>query len=161
MEYAGVREHDMLFSGSMLKLTLLYASFELVERVNALAPHITAGSAADFFDKVKADFDPRIVNAVPKITPGPWRQASYDKALSATANASGTFTVKMSPVHDQELRSIFNNQNQNEGAKGLHPETWFLVLQWQQRCGRFFGVVSETGIWMATDYIKDDADQPR
>lgn len=157
MEYAGVREHEMFFSGSLLKLTLLYASFELVARVNALAAHVTAGSAADFFAKVKADFDPKIVNAVPRITPGPWRNVSYDKALSVTPTAGGNFSVAMSPLHDQDLRSIFNNQNQNEGAKGCMRRLGFSFVNGNNDAAGFFGVVTETGIWMATDYIKDDA----
>lgn len=160
MEYAGVREHEMFFSGSLLKLTLLYASFELVARVNALAPHITAGSAPDFFAKVKADFDPKIVNAVPRITAGPWRHVSYDKALSAAPTTGGNFRVAMSPLHDQGLRSIFSNQNQNEGAKGCIRRLGFSFVNGNNDAAGFFGVVSETGIWMATDFIRDDAAPP-
>ncbi|MHC2148652.1 hypothetical protein [Pseudomonas sp. 210_17 TE3656] len=160
MEFAGVREHEMLFSGSLLKVSLLYTSFELVARVNAVAPHITAGSAADFFAKVKSDFDPKIVGAIPKISAGPWRQVSFDKALTATANASGNFSVTMSPRHDQELRSIFNNQNQNEGAKGCMRRLGFSYVNGNMDAAGFFGVATETGIWMATDYMKDNPAEP-
>jgi len=43
VKYAGVKMNDMFFSASLLKATLLYASFELVSRVNELAPSFLPG----------------------------------------------------------------------------------------------------------------------
>lgn len=151
MDYAGVRETDMYFSGSLLKVALLYASFELVARVNKLAPLITAGSVRDFFVKVNQDFEPKIANAVPKITPGPWRKVQFDKALMATTDASGTFRVTMSPRHDQDLRSIFLDQNQNVGAQECMHRLGFSYVNGALEAAGFLGLVAQTGIWMATD----------
>jgi hypothetical protein len=160
MDYAGVRETDMYFSGSLLKVALLYASFELVARVNKLAPRITAGSASDFFVKVNQDFESKIAKAVPKIPSGAWRKVQFDKALTATADASGTFRVTMSPRHDQDLRSIFLNQNQNVGAQECMHRLGFSYVNGALEAAGFFGLVAQTGIWMATDYIKDDPPDP-
>ena len=160
IDYAGVRETDMFFSASLLKVSLLYASFELVARVNELAKGITAGSAKDFFVKVNQDFDPKIANAVPKITPGPWRKVQFNGALAATADASGKFQVTMSPRHDQDLRSIFNNQNQNVGARECMRRLGFSYVNGALEAAGFLGLATETGIWMATDYINDNPPGP-
>jgi hypothetical protein len=160
MDYAGVHETDMFFSGSLLKVSLLYTSFELVSRVNQLAPLITAGSAKDFFVKVNQDFDPKIANAVPKITPGPWRKVKFDEALEATADASGVFKVRMSTRHDQDLQSIFANQLQNEGAKACMKRLGFSYVNGALDAAGFFGITTELGIWMATDYVSDSPPAP-
>jgi hypothetical protein len=160
MDYAGVRETEMFFSGSLLKVALLYASFELVARVNTLAPLITAGSAKDFFGKVGQVFDPKIANAVPKITPGPWRKVQFDGALVATADASGAFRVTMSPLHDQDLRSIFLDQNQNVGARECMHRLGFSYVNGALEAAGLLGLVTETGIWMATDYVDDNPPGP-
>src|SRR5262245_54876459 len=40
VRYAGEKENQMLFSASLLKVALLYASFELRARLNKLAPTV-------------------------------------------------------------------------------------------------------------------------
>jgi hypothetical protein len=137
-------------------VALLYASFELVARVNELAPLITAGSAKDFFAKVAQDFDGKIANAVSAIPPGPWRKTAFDQVLTATADASGVFSVQMSPRHDQDLRSIFSNQNQNNGARDCMRRLGFSYVNGALDAAGFLGLVTQTGIWMATDYIPDN-----
>jgi len=160
MDFAGVRETDMFFSGSLLKVTLLYASFELVARVNELAKQITAGSAMDFFTKVNQDFDHKIANAVPKITPGPWRKAQFDKALAATPTAQGKFQVALSTEHDKDLRTIFALQNQNVGARECIHRLGFSYVNGALAAAGFLGLESETGIWMATDFVEDNPPGP-
>jgi hypothetical protein len=160
LEYAGVKETDMFFSASLLKASLLYTSFELVARVNKLAPLITAGSANDFFAKVKQDFDGKVANAVPQITPGPWRKVQFDGALTATANASGVFSVTMSDRHLQDLDSIFSNQNQNTGARECIRRLGFSYHNGALAAAGFLGLVTEHGIWLASDFISDDPPAP-
>jgi hypothetical protein len=160
MDYAGVKENDMYFTASLIKVALLYTSFELVARVNALAPLVTAGSEKDFLIKVNQDFEPKIANAVPQVTPGPWRKTSFDTALAATADASGVFRVTMSARHDQDLRSIFSNQRQNVGAQECMRRLGFSYVNGALDAAGFLGLVTETGIWMATDYISDDPPGP-
>jgi hypothetical protein len=156
MEYAGVRETEMFFSASLLKVALLYTSFELVSRVNELAPLITAGSAAEFFVKVRKEFSGKIENSVPQINPGVWRKVNFKEALTATSDASGVFRVSLSTRHDQDLRSIFSNQNQNLGARNCMHRLGFSYVNGALDAAGFFGITSQTGIWMATDYIPDN-----
>lgn len=152
IDYAGVRETEMFFSASLLKVSLLYASFELVARVNALAPSVTAATAAEFLDKVKRDFAPKIENAVPRIKPGAWRKVSFDQALTATASGPNQFRVSLSATHDADLRKIFTDQNQNISPRDTMHRLGYCYVNRALDAAGFFDPQTETGIWMATDY---------
>jgi len=152
IDYAGVRETEMFFSASLLKVSLLYASFELVARVNALAPSITAATAAEFLDKVKRDFSPKIENAVPRIKPGAWRKVAFDQALTATAAGPNQFRVSLSAKHDADLRKIFTDQTQNTSPRDTMHRLGYCYVNRALDAAGFFDLQTETGIWMATDY---------
>ena len=160
MEYAGVRETEMFFSGSLLKVALLYTSFELVARVNALAPQITATTPKDFFTAVDREFGATIADAVPQIKPGPWRKVAFGEALTAAPDGSGGFSGTMSAKHDRDLRSIFSNQRQNTGARNCVRRLGFSYVNGALDAAGFFGVVTELGIWMASDFISDSPPAP-
>ena len=152
MDYAGVRETEMFFSASLLKVSLLYASFELVARVNALAPAITAATPAEFLDKVKRDFSRKIETAVPRIKPGAWRKVAFDTALAATPNGPDHYRASLSTQHDTDVRSIFANQGQNTGAHNCMHRLGYCYVNRALDAAGFFDADTETGIWMATDY---------
>jgi hypothetical protein len=156
MDFAGVREDEMYFSGSLLKVSLLFASFALVARVNEVAPGISATNANDFFSQLEQAMGADIAASVPQIKPGVWQQVKWGEALIATPDASGEFSVTMSPRHEQDLRSIFANQNQNNGARECMHRLGFSFVNGAMDAAGFFGVVTETGIWMATDYVIDN-----
>lgn len=156
LEYAGVKETDMFFSGSLLKVALLYTSFELVARVNKLAPLINASSEKDFFAKVNQDFDAKIAASLPLITAGPWRKVKFAEALKATPDGSGTFNVKLSTAHRAHLESIFANQRQNTGATECMHRLGFSYVNGALKAGGFLSLISKQGIWMASDFISDD-----
>ena len=84
MDYAGVHETEMFFSASLLKVAMMYASFELEAQVNALAPVLTATSATKFLDRVRREFTATIERSVRRIRPGPWRTPSFSQTLTAT-----------------------------------------------------------------------------
>lgn len=152
MDYAGVRETEMFFSASLLKVSLLYASFELVARVNALAPGITAATAPEFLDKVKRDFSGKIENAVLRIKPGAWRKVAFDKALTATPSVPNQFRVSLSATHDADLRKIFADQGQNQSPRDCMHRLGYSYVNRALDAAGFFDPQTETGIWMATDY---------
>jgi hypothetical protein len=156
MDFAGVKEDEMYFSGSLLKVALLFASFALVARVNEVTPDISATSAADLFAQLEQAMGTEISAAVPQITAGPWQRVKWAEALTATSDASGQFSVTMSARHEQDLRSIFSNQNQNNGARDCMHRLGFSFVNGSLDAAGFFGIVTETGIWMATDYVIDD-----
>jgi hypothetical protein len=152
MEYAGQRETEMFFSASLLKVSLLYATFELLLRVNVLALSITATTPVEFFDKVKRDYARKIENAVPKIPPGDWRKVAFDKILTVAPNGVDQYRVTLSADHDTDLRNVFIHQRQNEAANRCMHRLGYSYVNGALDAAGFFDASSETGIWMATDY---------
>jgi hypothetical protein len=142
----------MFFSASLLKVSLLYASFELVARVNALAASITAATAAELLGKVKRDFSGKIENAVPRIKPGAWRKVAFSEALTATPSGPNQFRVSLSETHDADLRKIFTHQRQNDTPRDCMHRLGYSYVNRALDAAGFFDLQTETGIWMATDY---------
>lgn len=155
MEYAGVNEQDMYFSGSLLKVTLLYASFELVARVKAVAPSIAATTEADFFAELERTFGPTIAGAIPDITTGPWTKVSWSQVLRVVPSGSG-FTVEMHPTHLADITRIFADQNQNTAARDSMHRLGFSYVNGALAAAGLYGPQTKRGIWMATDYVTDD-----
>lgn len=156
MDFAGIKEGEMFFSGSLLKVSLLYASFALVARINEVAPDISATSTRDFFVKLEQELGAQIADAVPQVSSGVWQRVKWSEALSAAKDASDQFSVTMSTRHEQDLKSILANQRQNDGARECMHRLGFSFVNGALDAAGFFGVVSETGIWMATDYVIDN-----
>jgi hypothetical protein len=159
MEYAGVHESDMYFSGSLLKVSLLYASFELVARVNAIAPSIVATTEADFFAELDKRFGPTIAGAIPNITSGAWQKVTWAQALRALPTGGG-FTVQMHPTHRADIERIFANQNQNDAARDSMHRLGYSYVDGALAAAGFYGAQTQRGVWMATDYISDDPAGP-
>jgi hypothetical protein len=102
---------------------------------------------------------------VPRILPGEWRKVAFDKALSATPVSPGRFRVSMSaqprpnprpavpgPWHDADLRSIFAEQRQNDGARDCMHRLGYSYVNRALDAAGLFDLETNKGIWMATDY---------
>jgi hypothetical protein len=94
----------MFFSASLLKIALLYASFELCTRVNKLAPTIV-WDWKPFFASVES--------AIPSIPNGNWRRMKLDEILRNTASDAGVLRFGFTRQHCADLRAIFADQNQD------------------------------------------------
>jgi len=152
MDYAGVNETKMYFSASLLKAVLLYASFELVAQVNALAPTITAPTARRFFDAVEREFNSTIERSVRRIKPGAWRHTSFRQALTAVSTGTNQWRVRMSDLHERELREIFADQNQNITPRNTMHRLGYSFVNRALETAGFLDTDTDTGLWMATDY---------
>ena len=152
MDYAGVNEDKMYFSASLLKSVMLYASFELVAQVNALAPTISAPTARKFFDAVEREFSTTIERSVRRIKPGAWRSTSFRQALTAQSAGANQWRVVMSEVHDRELREIFINQRQNITPRNTMQRLGYSFVNRALETAGFLDTDTDTGLWMATDY---------
>jgi hypothetical protein len=151
VKYAGVKENDMLFSASLLKVTLLYASFELVSRVNKLAPSFPGGSPRDFLANVQKAFGPSIASAIPWIPNGEWRKVKFDAALTPTRGVSGIYTVKLSPVHRANLETIVANQLQDWAARACMRRLGYSYVNGALAAAGFLDLKTKKGIWYAND----------
>src|SRR5262249_8830229 len=110
VKYAGVKENDMLFSGSLLKIAALYASFELCACLNKLAPTV-AWDWKPFFAAVRS--------AIPRIPehesdgkmPSKEREMKVDDVLRITNTTdAGVLTFDLKPEHRADLEDIFIKQ---------------------------------------------------
>lgn len=152
MDYAGVREAEMFFSASLLKIVLMYASFELVKQVNELAPALTATSARKFMAAVQSTFGPAIERAVGRIPKGDWRKVRFGELLAATPSGGGQFRVALSTAHRDDLTEIFANQSQNTTpGRSMRRLGYSLVNRTLEAAG-FLDTTTGVGLWMATDY---------
>lgn len=152
MDYAGVHETQMFFSASLLKLVLLYASFELVAQVNALAPALTATSAAKFLDRVRREFSATIERSVRRIPAGRWRTVSFGQALTATPAGANQFRVALSGTHETHVGKIFSEQNQNNSPRDTMQRVGYSYVNRALEAAGFLDADTGVGIWMATDY---------
>jgi len=152
MDYAGVNEGNMYFSASLLKSVMLYASFELVAQVNALAPTITAPTARAFFDAVEREFSNTIEHSVRRIRPGAWRKTAFREALTATSVGTNQWRVRMSDVHERELREIFEKQFQNITPRNTMHRLGYCFVNRALETAGFLDTDTDIGLWMATDY---------
>ena len=156
VDYAGHKENEMSFSASLLKVALLYASFELVARVNKLAPTLTATSPADFFSKVSGSFAQEVRSSVPFIPPGDWREVKFAEVLAATEDAPGKYSVRMRKTpHRDDLVDIFARQRSDDGARNCVRRLGFSYVNGALAAGGFLSVKNKSGIWLATDYLAD------
>lgn len=152
MDYAGVNERNMYFSASLLKSVMLYASFELVAQVNALAPTISAPTARKFFDAVEREFGATIERSVRRIKPGAWRKTAFREALTATSVGTNQWRVRLSDVHERELREIFEKQFQNITPRNTMHRLGYCYVNRALETAGFLDTDTDTGLWMATDY---------
>jgi len=89
------RRHGNVFSGSLLKIAAMYAAFQLRHAVNDLAGALDPNlSIPDFFNKVRATFDPQIKNAVKLLTDRGFHQVpKYETIFTPTPGGDGKYTV--------------------------------------------------------------------
>ena len=152
MDYAGVREAEVFFSASLLKVVLLYASFELVAQVNALAPALTAPSATRFLDRVRREFSATIERSVRRIPAGPSRRVNFAQVLTATPAGAEQFRVALSPTHATHVAKIFAEQNQNTSPRDTMQRLGYSYVNRALEAAGFLDAETGVGLWMATDY---------
>jgi len=66
--HAGLREREMHFSASLLKVAAAYAAFQLRQSVNSFAQNSAAATPADLFSDMELTLNPPILSAVPFLT---------------------------------------------------------------------------------------------
>lgn len=151
VKYAGVKENAMFFSASLLKVTLLYASFELVSRVNKLATSFPGGSPTNFFDNVKKAFGTSIASAIPWIPNGERRKVKFREALTPTLGGSGVYTVKLSTQHRADLERIFADQLKDDWAIACMHRLGYSYVNGALAAAGFLDAKFKNGIWYAND----------
>jgi len=149
--YAGEKEEQMYFSASLLKLTLIFASFEMVARVNKLATHLLpGGKPEEFFRNLQLAFGDDIAVAIPWIPEGKWKTVKFDQVLTATRGMSGVYKVKLNETHRKHLETIVINQMQDWAARNCMHRLGYSYVNGALAAGGFL-YDSTKGIWYGTD----------
>ena len=149
VRFAGVKMNDMYFSASLLKVTLLYASFELMSRVNELGPRfLPGGSPEAFLDNVRLAFGPSITSAVPSIPAGEWRNVKFGATLVPKRRGSGVYTVELDTT---DLKDIFADQNQDRAARACMRRLGYSYVNGALAAAGLFDPKAKKGIWYAND----------
>jgi hypothetical protein len=160
LDFAGHLATDMFFAGSLLKASLLPASFQLVAEINKMRWLLRAPSEAGFFAGLGRAFDAKIAAAVPTISPGFWRRVSYRKMLKATPEGADTYTVALSDEQQADLTRMFAEQDDNAPATRSIRRLGFSYLNGALAAGKFLDLRTANGIWLATDFVKDSKPSP-
>ena len=142
VKYAGVQEKHMFFSASLLKVALLYASFELRSRLNKLAPTIL-WDWRPFFASV--------ASAIPSIPDGDWKKMKINEIMISAASDSGVFSFDLRRRHRADLNAIFADQLQDWAARACMHRLGYSYVNGALAAAGFFDPKSKKGIWYAND----------
>jgi hypothetical protein len=143
VKYAGVNENEMFFSASLLKLTLIYASFELRSRLNKLAPTI----AWDW-----KPFHAAVASAVPSIPVGPWQKMKINELLAITATSdAGVLSFDLKREHRSDLAAIVADQWSDKWASACMRRLGYSYVNGALAAAGFLDLKTRNGIWYAND----------
>jgi hypothetical protein len=143
VKYAGEKENLMFFSASLLKVSLLYATFELRSRLNKLAPTVL-WDWKPFYAAVAA--------AVPSISNGAWNKINISETLRISAStAAGVLTYDIRPRHLVDLEAIFKYQFQDVAARASMHRLGYSYVNGALAAAGFFDPKTRNGIWYAND----------
>jgi hypothetical protein len=151
VEYAGVKENDMLFSGSLVKVALLYASFELRARLNKLGPTV-AWDWKPFFAAVKS-----VIPWIPDHesdgkTTSREKEMKIDEILMITNTTNaGVFSYDLRPEHRADLEAIFAHQLQNRPPQNVVHRLGYSWINGALAKAGFLDLKTRKGIWLGND----------
>jgi hypothetical protein len=151
--HAGIRYGDSFYTASLAKVGALYAAFELLRSVNALARQVTAPQA--LFARLHADFDPVIDAAVPSIALEPgltraMRLPKYEQIFLASPAAGGLACSFSAGFLDNIRKMIIKGSN--DAAAGCIRLLGYSWINGSLHAGGFFFPPAQTGIWLAGTY---------
>ena len=143
VRYAGVNENEMFFSASLLKLSLIYASFELRSRLNKLAPTV----AWDW-----KPFYASVASSVPSIPVGPWQKMKVNDLLAITATSdAGVLSFDLKREHRSDLAAIVKDQFTDKWASACMRRLGYSYVNGALAAAGFLDLKTRNGIWYAND----------
>ncbi|MCX4966362.1 hypothetical protein OHA98_16260 [Streptomyces sp. NBC_00654] len=157
--WAGHRQNEVHFSGSLVKLLAMYAAHTLRFFSHQLLLEQQPSSSDAFFLALSSDFDQKIKNATPsaitiqhgsdptKIVP------AYRTVLEPQLDAAGRpIGVEFTFDYRTQLRGMLLQQ-QNAGAAASIHGVAFGFMNAKAGDDGFFRKQTQQGIWLAGDYL--------
>lgn len=154
---AGIRQDEVHYSGSLLKVAVMYASFELLASVQRLADVLKVKDKDDVFAKVKKAFKAPIESAVATFTSSAQftdehRLPKYEVMFQTTPSEKGdwlTFAFRKS--YEQELEGMIPGGHNHNTRNCVHA-LGYSFLNGVLAAGGFFDASSKNGLWVAGDF---------
>lgn len=168
--YAGNANHDKrYYSGSLLKVAALFATYELLDLVNRYAPQLTARSPGGRLQELSAMFDPRIRSSI-VFPPETVRRNRAPAKLERDMLVPDYKHLLREKQSDEGLRFALSTESENKltimidqgEGRGATAYIHRLGYAWINGLLQKAGFIRSTrdgqadpGIWLAGDYTKD------
>jgi hypothetical protein len=151
--YAGFRDTEMHYSGSLLKVAAMFAAFELRQSAADFAQNEGDCTAGVVFNDLKAAFDQDIANAVPRLLTEPGitdaiRLPKYPNIFASPQGlASGGCAMSFSAGLTNNVRGMIVPSDNNMASATIQAlgYSWINGLLSQ---GGLFDQNTNTGIWL-------------
>jgi hypothetical protein len=176
--YRGHNHNDMLYVGSLAKIYLMYAAYELMHRVEMQAKKLIKGGLSTntfgwqnkIFAELKKAWGPKLDAAFPPPLPSGFPRLG--DIFQITPNGDVHFSERIPALTDAELDAI----GEFGAPKGKFRDWMRLTLRWSNnsaasKCilalsypyingvlgsGGFFDKTTRNGLWISGDYLGHD-----
>ena len=147
--HAGLREHEVHYSASLLKLAAMYAAFELRNAANVFA----SPPPLDALERLGATFKDDIDAAVPRITttPGflpPAPQPNYRSVFATLPRLDGGVAFEFSAAFSTAMREMIVMSNNAAAASVIKGLGYSWINGVLSHAG-LFAEATLNGIWLA------------
>jgi hypothetical protein len=147
--YAGIKDNDMYYSGSLVKVGALYAAHDLRAAARLHAATQTFADEASFRTSLASAVNP--TGAVPKLRAMSVGLAPSLKDILVGFKPSGPNKVEFLPAYQNHLNDVLHNP----GARGIIRPLGYSYINVSLMRSHFFNPATENGIWLAGDYSGD------
>jgi hypothetical protein len=140
------------YTGSLVKMGVLYAAFALLEMVKRFATLRSPKSANDLFTVLRTDMNDAIEQSSPLIRGANTKQRlpSYEKVL-AVNGSGGKLLIGFNTTYSSDLRLMIVHSDNDAAGRCIHG-LGFSYLNGALEKGGFFDTKSKKGIWNAGDF---------
>ena len=157
--WAGLREREMHYSGSLLKIAAMYAAFDLRASADQLASQGGLTAWPQLEAALKATFDPQINAHTPALISGSPLLRQQDKtrkpnyAAVLQMGGGGSFAVNFTPAQLNAFENMMVQQD-NPGATTTIHGLGYPYLNGKIADDGFIDSAAN-GVWLAGDYAHD------
>ena len=149
----GIRNGNVYYSASLLKVAAMYAAYELRNSVNAAARTLTATTSTELFAQLTLGLNPLISAAVPQVTTTPgitevMKVPNHSKIFVAIPLMEGGFALDFSGDF-ADLMRLMIVQSDNEAAAQCIQRLGYSWINGALASAGFFNSDSQRGIWLA------------
>ncbi len=149
--FAGIHHTLMLYSASLLKMTLLLASFELRELARNTAFELGESSAENLHQHIGEALRSELENRSTGITQTQARKVDLSSILQIIPLQSDLPDIDFTETFHDELRSVFFSQK-NQPATSCIRKLGLAYISAALSNGGFFNPSTKHGTWLGGDY---------